>query len=238
MESPKHHKSREDIQLERMLFFTDGIFAISITLLVIEIKVPALSTHTDKALLDYLSETMLRLFGFLISFGIVGHYWAVHHRIFGYVKKCTPALLWINLAFLLSVVILPFSSGLLAEYASDLNMRVPYVVYVMNMLFTGAMNCWLWQYVSKPKNNMLTHAISRPRIKLGMYRSLTPPLVFTLSMCLSFIFPLTSRFIPLLIPFILHWGMKKLEKRANRQEELQNERAPEVIELHEPHMVS
>lgn len=214
MQEAKHHISKTDFQLERFIFFSDGVFAICITLLVIEIKVPSLSEHTDHALLKYLSETSLKFFGFLLSFCIIGHYWIVHHRIFGYVKKTTGILVWFNLAFLFSVILLPFSSGLFGEYGSQINMYVPYLIYVLNMCLTGIANCALWVYVSNPKRDLLTHQIPRERIYLGIVRSLIIPFVFLLSLLVSFMFPLVSRFIPILIPFILHFGLKKLEKKA------------------------
>lgn len=217
MDKPKHLESREDIQVERLLFFSDGVFAISITLMVIEMKVPE-GLLSDKALLKDLSHMLLKFLGFLISFAVVGQYWIVHHRIFGYVKKYTNNLIWINLLFLLAVVILPFSSGLLGEYSSDMDMKVPYLIYVGGICFVGAMNILLWHYVSKPKLNLLTHHISKSRIRLGHLRSLTIPVVFLLSLLVSFFHPLTSRFIPILIPFILHFGMKPLERRANKEE--------------------
>jgi uncharacterized membrane protein len=221
MHHPRHDTSRTQFQLERFTFFTDGVFAICITLLVIEIKVPnreELGIFSDASLWKYLSHASLKFFGFLISFGIIGHYWSVHHRIFGYAINYTTTLIWINLAFLFSVVLLPFSSGLLGEYASDTTMYLPYSIYVANMCFTGFMNCWLWLYVSNPKRNLLTHKISQARIKLGLYRSLVVPFIFMLALIISFFLPIISRFIPILIPIILHWGMKGLEKRADSKD--------------------
>ncbi len=218
MQEPKHDKERMLFQLERFTFFSDGVFAISITLLIIEIKIPVLNNPTDQLLWHYLSETALRFLGFGISFGIVGHYWSVHHRIFGYALKYSTSLLWINLGFLFTVVVLPFSAGLLGEYSSNTNMHIPYAIYVFNMVLTGVMNCWLWIYVSNPKRHMLTRKISASRIKLGVYRSLVIPIIFIISLIVSFAFPITSYIILLLIPIILHWGMSGLEKRATREE--------------------
>lgn len=221
MHHPRHDISQAQFQLERFVFFTDGVFAICITLLIIEIRVPnreEFNIYTDAGLWKYLSHTSLKFFGFLISFGIIGHYWSVHHRIFGYVKNYTTTLLWINLGFLLSVVLLPFSSGLLGEYGSDTHMYLPYSVYVANMCFTGLMNCWLWQYVSNPKRDLLTRKISHARIYLGLYRSVVVPVMFIFSLAVSFFLPVASRFIPMLIPIILHWGMKPLEKKADRKD--------------------
>ena len=218
MQGPKHNESRLDFQIDRLSFFSDGVFAIAITLLIIEIKVPVIEHASNEALLHSLSEMSLKFIGFLISFAIVGHYWSVHHRIFGYVKKYNSPLLWVNLGFLCSVVLLPFSSGLLGEYSSDLHLYVPYVVYVINICLTGLMNCWLWLYISNPRRQFLTHTISDARIRLGLYRSLIIPLVFIISLVVFYINPFISRFIPLVIPFLLHWGLKGVEKSVNMKE--------------------
>ena len=238
MHQPRHDISRVQFQMERFLFFSDGVFAICITLLVIEIKVPdrnELHIFTDGSLWNYLSHRSLNFLGFLISFGIIGHYWTVHHRIFGYGKGYTTGLIWINLAFLFSVVLLPFSSGVLAEYGSDTNMFLPYGLYVANMCLTGIMNCWMWLYVSNPRRNLLTHKISAARIQLGLYRSLVVPAIFAVSFFISFLLPVVSRLIPMLIPFILHWGMKGLEKKADQKDKDEKKAHEHHEELHEHH---
>src|SRR5674476_596364 len=102
-----------------------------------------------------------------------------HHRIFGYVVKYTTSLLWLNLGYLFTVVLLPFSAGFLGEYSSQTNLKIPYAVYTFNMCLTGFMNYWLWIYVSNPKRKMLSREISRARIKLGVYRSLVIPVSYT-----------------------------------------------------------
>ncbi len=218
MREPKHDKERLDFQLERLTFFTDGVCAICITLLVIEIKVPELPLPTDQLLWQALSHMSLRFLGFVISFGIVGHYWSVHHRIFGYVIKYTTALLWLNLAFLFTIVLLPFSAGFLGEYSPYSNLKIPYAVYTFNMCLTGFMNCWIWLYVSNPKRKMLSRVIPPSRIRLGLYRSLVIPVFFVISFLVSLVLPLLSKLILLLIPVMLHWGMKGLEKRAEVDE--------------------
>ncbi len=218
MQDARHHASRTNFQLERFSFFSDGVFAIAITLLVIEIKVPVLLAHTDHELAEHLSEIALKFLSFLISFGIIGHYWSVHLKIIGYLKNATQSVIWLNLLFLFSIVLLPFSSGLLGEYGSQTQMHIPYSIYVANILFTSFTNWMLWKYVSNPKRQLLTHIISKSRVRLGVYRTLTVPGVFLISLFISFIFPVTGRFIPLLIPIILNIGLKAMENRADGDE--------------------
>ena len=234
MKEPKHDKERLSFQMERFIFFSDGVFAICITLLIIEIKVPELAMPTDKLLWQSLSQMSLRFLGFLISFGIVGHYWSVHHRIFGYVVKYSSSLLWLNLGYLFTVVLLPFSSAFLGEYGSYSNLKIPYAVYTFNMCLTGFMNCWLWIYVSNPKRRMLTRIISPARIRLGLYRSLIIPAVFLLSFLVFLVLPVFSKFLLLLIPVMLHWGMKSLEKRAETDEIVPKVTPESILKAEQP----
>ena len=213
-----HSSNKNHFQLDRISFFTDGVFAIAITLLVIEFKVPNIEHATDALLWISLKHMAWKLLGFVISFSIVGYYWSVHHRIFGYVERYTTRLLWLNLSFLFSVVLLPFTSGLLGEYASETELHLPYAVYVINICLTAFMNILLWFYLSNPTLDLLTHKISKQRIKLGFYFSLVVPVIFLVSLGLIFLSPIIGRLVPLLIPVVLKYGLNGLIARASANE--------------------
>ena len=213
-----HSVNKNHFQLDRISFFTDGVFAIAITLLVIEFKVPVIEHPTDHLLWDSLKEMAWKLLGFIISFCIVGYYWSVHHRIFGYVEKYTARLIWHNLLFLFSVVLLPFTSGLLGEYASASDLHIPYGFYVINICLTAVMNALLWFYVSNPKHNLLTHKISKERILLGFYFTLVVSVLFIISFIVTTYDQSIGRLIPILIPIVLKYGLTGLTKKAMKQE--------------------
>ena len=218
MGEARHDKSKMHYHLERISFFSDGVFAIAITLLVIEFKVPVIQHATDGLLWDSLAHMGWKLLGFVISFVIVGYYWSVHHRIFGYVNDYTSRLIWLNLLFLFSVVLLPFSSGLLGEYSSELELHIPYGIYVLNIVLTAIMNVVLWLYISNPSKKLLTHEISPERIRLGLYFTFVVPSMFLLSFLMSLKFPIVGRLIPAFIPLILKYGLNGLAKRALEKE--------------------
>ncbi len=231
MMEPKHDETKMNFQVERFITFSDGFFAIVITIMIFELKVPEITgplIPSDHLLWERLTKMGLKFLGFFISYGIVGHYWSVHHRIYGYALKYTTALLWINLGFLLTVALLPFSSALLGEYSSHHNMHLPYGVYVLNVCFVAFMNTWMWIYISNPKRDLLTRKISAARIKLGVYRSLVIPIIFLLSFFVSLFFPIISRFMLLLIPGILLFGMGSLERNANRDEVIELKKNAEM----------
>ncbi len=218
MREAKHDLSRMSFQVERFITFSDGVFAIVITIMVFDIKVPELKLFNDRELWQQLTALGSVFFGFVISFGIVGYYWWVHHRMFGYAVKYSTKLLWINFGYLFAVAILPFSSKLYGQYSSYNNMHLPYGVYVLNIFFTAFMNYWLWIYISNPKRDMLSRKISKARIMLGVYRCFVIPVIFLASFLISLFHPITSRFVLLMIPVVLLWGMSGLEKRADLAE--------------------
>jgi uncharacterized membrane protein len=114
--------------------------------------------------------------------------------------------------------LLPFSSGLLGEYSSELALHIPYGIYVLNIVLTAIMNVVLWLYISNPQKKLLTHEISPERIRLGLYFSYVVPFIFLLSFLMSLKYPIVGRLVPAFIPLILKYGLNGLAKRALEKE--------------------
>ena len=106
------HTKGQRLMFERLVFFSDAVFAIAITLLVLDIKLPP-GAHTP---LDF-GEIGPKVFGFFLSFAVIGVYWLNHHRLFGRLEVEDGPLRLVNLAFLASVAFLPFPTSVIAEYA-------------------------------------------------------------------------------------------------------------------------
>src|SRR5262245_21540132 len=117
--SQLHNELKKEFQLERLILFSDAVFAIAITLLVIEIKIPEVERDqlSDNALLGALGHLIPKFIGFIVSFLLIGLYWSVHHRMFGFVTNYDAKLRFLNLLFLFFVVLMPFSTGFYSEYA-------------------------------------------------------------------------------------------------------------------------
>lgn len=110
------HDQRQ-LQHERLLYFSDAVFAIAITLLVIELRVPEGIT-TDTALRHALLDLIPGYISFLVSFFVIGRFWIGHHRLFGYLAHSDAGLVWRNLAFLAVIAFLPFPTAVLGSHAS------------------------------------------------------------------------------------------------------------------------
>jgi uncharacterized membrane protein len=135
------------LALERLLFFSDAVFAIAITLLVIEIKVPALPHDAgDRDLGMALLQLTPRVIGFVISFFLVGQVWIEHHRMGRLLKSIDTGLLWRNLALLFFVAFMPFATGVLSEF-----FRSPIAVAFYGVTFAGLgfTKARWWQYAVK-----------------------------------------------------------------------------------------
>jgi len=200
-----HNELKKEFQLERMILFSDAVFAIAITLLVIEIKIPSIDRHqaTDALLLNALDELVPKFVGFLISFFIIGLYWTIHHRMFGYVVDYNRRLLWLNLVFLLAVVMMPFSTGFYSEYIIRL-LKTPAIIYVSNIVFLGVMNFVLWKYINNPKHK-LTEGVTAEDKKYFGFRAITVPIVFII---MAIIYLAVNRryavWVPLTIPLLMN----------------------------------
>lgn len=104
-----------DHSLERMVFFSDAVFAIAITLLIIEVHVPHLHYDaTNAQWADALIGLLPNFAAFALSFLVIGAIWAAHHTTMGYLSRYSSKLLWPNLLLLMTVAFLPFSTALLA----------------------------------------------------------------------------------------------------------------------------
>ena len=192
---------RREFQLERLILFSDAVFAIAITLLIIEIKTPAISELTSAALLHSLNEKSSEFFGFVLSFVVIGIFWISHHRLFGFVTGYDNGLLWLNLHMLLWIVFVPFTSGLNSRYGG---MDIVWIIYSLNMFMISISILFLYRYVSKKGRHLSTLADLPLERKYFYYRSISTSLIFLSAVLLCImdntVTSWTARFIYLLIP--------------------------------------
>lgn len=214
-----HDELKNEFQLERTILFSDAVFAIAITILIIEIKVPDLKDEiTELALLKALAKLIPKFIGFFLSFFLIGLYWTVHHRMFGFLIAYTRKLLWLNLIFLLSIVLMPFSTAFYSDYLGPDRIRLltPLIFYVGNIGFIGFMNFKLWGYIGNPKNKIAVGIPNAHFIRLARLRSLIVPLVFSLMIPIAVFAPVQARYVPVLIPVIMKLIQRRFKKKIEQ----------------------
>jgi uncharacterized membrane protein len=135
---------REHIAFERILFFSDAIFAISITLLVLEIKVPSPQQEFSELQLGLaLLQMTPKIIGFFVSFFLIGQTWIEHHRICSFLGTYNFGMLWRNLWLLFFVAFLPFATTLMSEYYYS---RLAIGIYACSFAGLGLAKASLWHH--------------------------------------------------------------------------------------------
>lgn len=220
MSNKLHNELRKEFQLERMILFSDAVFAIAITLLVIEIKIPELEKHdiSDQALLGELKHLIPKFAGFIVSFLLIGGYWMIHHRMFGFVTNYTRKLLFLNLVFLFFIVLLPFSTGFYSEYAGPElireQLKIPMTFYVLNFAGVGFANHFMWRHIINPKNKIAEPPIDPEVATMAKLRSLIVPLTFIAMLIVAYLSNvLFAVYVPLLIPISLRIIKRRVKKK-------------------------
>jgi uncharacterized membrane protein len=133
----------------RVEALTDGIFAIAMTLLVLELKVPELpKTASAPELLHRLGEAAPAFFSFLVSFMYCGLLWIMHHLAMHFVRHIQIGLVWLNLLFLMSISLLPFSCALLGHYLRN---PAAQEIYFCNLFVSALLLFLVWAFARRRK---------------------------------------------------------------------------------------
>jgi uncharacterized membrane protein len=130
----------------RIEAFSDGVFAIAITLLILEIKVPNAASGD-------LSMQLIRqwpsYFAFVFSFAFIGIMWINHHRLFSHIKRSNNVLLFLNLLLLLGVTAVPFPTAVLAQHLGQSDQRAAAILYHGTYFAIAIFFNILWRYASR-----------------------------------------------------------------------------------------
>ena len=141
--------------------FSEGVFAIAITLLVLEIGVP---DGSEDDLLGALVEQWPSYLGYLVSFATIGALWIKHSAVTDYLTASDARLVRLNLLLLLAISFLPFPTRLLAEYVGEPDAaRVAAVVYGINLLLASALMSLLWKYAVRQR--LVREDLSEHKVK-------------------------------------------------------------------------
>jgi uncharacterized membrane protein len=179
----------------RLLALGDGIFAIAMTLLVFEVKVPEHAAGSAE-LRAKLFELWPRFASCGLGFLTLGYAWIGHHNQYVAIRRTDRLFLWINIAFFAAIALVPFSCGLLGEYPFE---RTAVCFYALN-LFTAGVLLWAhWAYASSGRR-LVDADLPSDFIQRTTRRVLTAPLAYLLVIALSFLSIPVSLLVSLAIP--------------------------------------
>lgn len=177
--------SSRKIRLEHLISFSDAVFAFSITFMAISIVVPNVSTGhmTEQQFVSKLLQLTPQFEIYAISFMIVGVYWISYHHIFNYIRLSHSVLVWLNLLFLFFITLISFATDLDFKYG---NFHIIFVLYASILTVTGSLLFFIWLHGSK-ENLLIDKTINIFQRKLTLYDLAIPPVIFLISIGISFI---------------------------------------------------
>jgi uncharacterized membrane protein len=170
--------------IDRIVFFSDAVFAIAITLLVLELKAPTPNAALPaEGLNQGLIDLVPKLVSYLVSFFVIGLYWVSHHRLFRFVARYDPRLMWLNLLLLFCVAFLPFPSALVGSFGGQ---RTAVILFAGTAAVLGFLMFALWRHIIGTPA-LLEEGVDRDAIRRHSTRSLGFGLIFAVSVAVAFV---------------------------------------------------
>jgi uncharacterized membrane protein len=168
---------------DRIVNLSDGVFAIAITLLVLDIRVPDISenmvaTELPAALLSLWPKYL----GYFLSFVGISVFWTIHHSIFRPIRTYDRALLYLNFLFLMVVAFVPFPTSLLGEYGDH---QLPVAIYAATLAI-GRLFLTAIHWYSTRNDHLLGDTPDPVTVRFFLIRGLAIPAIFLLSIVISF----------------------------------------------------
>ena len=172
----------------RIEAFSDGVFAIAITLLILELRVPVVTVFQDKRdLMIALKDLWPSYCAYIFSFIMIGIYWVNHHYIFQLFKRVNHMFGILNLLFLMSISFLPFPTAVLAKYLNDDVHRYSAVIFYAFGLFLPAFTWALNWFYGSSQYRLIDHNLSPVFVKNLTTLYLGATGLYFISILLSFV---------------------------------------------------
>ncbi len=197
----------------RVLALSDGVFAIIITLLVLEIHVPELTQ--GHSLNEALGEIRPSFTAFVISFILAGMQWAGHRDLFALIRRTDRNLVWLNILYLLPLCLLPFGAGLLGRYENE---PVALRIYGLLLVAIAVMRAVIWLYATN-RPHLLWGPLDDRQRRAGLALNLSPGLIYLLAFLIAQAAPGVSLAIYAAMPVLYFLSITVLRRgrQGNRE---------------------
>lgn len=179
------------IEYDRVLFFSDAVMAIAVTLLAVDLRVPMRPIRTA----ELLSNDINSLFGFGISFAVIGLFWLGHHGIFRYITAFDRPLVGLNLLFLGTIAFLPYPTAVLSRPSSDAGAVIFYAICAGA---AGLAEAAVWLYATRAGSGLADPSVSQVRLKITL-RTARIPAVFLASIPIALVAPSAAQYFWIMI---------------------------------------
>lgn len=186
---------RGTLEFERVLTFSDAVFAIALTLLIVSVVIPTVqNSDSGSAMLSALMGIAPHFLGFFLGFVMVARYWAAHHRFCSSLSSLDNRFIQINLAYLALVAFLPFPTGLFGTYLQN-----PVSVALFGLTLAAVSTLETLQFAHIRRSGQLRRPISDAAYRFGLIGSGLPVVLMLLSIPIAFVATAVAPYIWLLV---------------------------------------
>lgn len=214
-EEEKHPK--QDFQVERIAFFSDAVFAIALTLLIIEFVPPNITKDTThEELVANLASLKYKFVALIVSFGLIMNYWIKHHTLFKHIYNYNKKIIQANMLLLLPVILFPFSTSFVYETLSvekEELLDLPFKIFIFNNLLASVGTLYLY-YTATNKFKEYCYEFSKED-KDSFQEMLYLAISFAAAFAMSFIYFQFAGYI--LFPFVFYQLYKKFKKVKSKK---------------------
>jgi uncharacterized membrane protein len=173
--NPRYRRRSEELEFDRVAFFSDAVFAIAMTLLVVGIGIPRVVDESKVA--HEIGEKRNEIFGFFLSFIVIGFYWLAHHRFFSKLVAVDVRFMKINLVYLATIAFVPFPTALVGLYGDEEAAVI--VLYAVTLAIASTLEAVLFLHAQRAQ--LLRRRLDDRAFRNYMLASLAPAVVFLFS---------------------------------------------------------
>jgi uncharacterized membrane protein len=179
VEEVEHRRYERSLNRARVLTLSDGVFAIAMTLLVLELHVPERTVNVRAV--DVLRDIRPSLVAFVISFCVIASAWANHRDLFEVIRLTDRNLVWLNLVYLLPLTMIPFGAALLSHYGTD---QLSLTIYGGLLLAIALMRLTIWLYATS-KPDLLFEPVGENLRRAGVLLVIVPIAFYIVAIALA-----------------------------------------------------
>ena len=205
----RYERQSPSLEFDRVVFFSDAVFAIAMTLLVVGIGIPVASSKDfEHALHDKIPE----ITSFFISFVVIGYYWLAHHRFFSHVVAVEQGLIMLNLVYLAAIAFTPFPTALVGKYE---HFSITVILYALTLGSASLLEAAM--FARAHRQHLFRNELPPDVYRFGMISSLLPVIAFFVSIPIAFASP-TLALLSWLVVWPAEWIAEKLFKPPETDE--------------------
>jgi len=179
VEEVEHRRYERSLNRARVLTLSDGVFAIAMTLLVLELRVPERTVNVKAV--DVLRDIRPSFIAFLISFFVIASAWANHRDLFEVIRLTDRNLVWLNVVYLLPLTMIPFGAALLSRYGTD---KLSLTIYGGLLLAIAVMRLLIWLYATS-RPHLLFEPVGRELRRSGVLLVIVPISLYVAAIVLA-----------------------------------------------------